>query len=697
MQKIVSRLKYYAAMVLFLLTSSILSIGPAMTAHATPSPKVFVCKYVGTPGVDERLQTGQNPIDVSENAIANFQGVGSYFNDAQGRSYVLAVDTGQPTPSVSECPAPQGPTQVTPVAVTFTEPTCDAAGFFTIPSQTGVVYKDALGNVLAAGDHTVSAGTSVTIAAFPADNTVTLTGTTTWSHTFSTPSNCNVPTPVTPAAVAVSDVCGTDNDTFTIPSDGNGITYAHTLVNGVLTVTATPDATHTLVAGNGFTLNNDGTATFSYTFTDNPCTVTVTPTTPTVTTAATCSLTSEVVTPPAITGVVWSPSGPTTLALGHSVTYTATPDDGYVFPNSVPSISFSFTNNFDTSGCYHEHHPKVTLCHATDSWKNPYVEITVSAAGAYHGHYLQHQGPIFSSSLPKHTKWGDIIPTFTYHSNQYSLNWTAEGQEIFNNGCQVPAPPTKVRPARVIFTNPTCENPTLGSYTIPDQVGVVYKDAAGNVLSSGVHNVTVTGPTTITITAEAANNNIVLKGRTTWTHTFNIANGCGGGGSINPNITVTAGACVSTSLPTGTATVTVNNPNNFSVDFLIDLGTQEQTLTVGASQTGQVTFTGLAAGTYSVTVRGNDDTVSAEGSVTIAKCPVTPPTTPPTGGKGGGQVLGASTSVTTPSAVSELANTGTSTILPTILAISMSLTAAGVMYGSRQRRNLSSHIDADLE
>ncbi|MFY9227700.1 MAG: hypothetical protein WAO28_00005, partial [Candidatus Microsaccharimonas sp.] len=35
--------------------------------------KVFVCKYVGTPGVDERLQTGNNPISVSVNAIQNNQ------------------------------------------------------------------------------------------------------------------------------------------------------------------------------------------------------------------------------------------------------------------------------------------------------------------------------------------------------------------------------------------------------------------------------------------------------------------------------------------------------------------------------------------------------------------------------------------------------------------------------------------------
>lgn len=72
--------------------------------------KVYVCKYVGKPGVDERLQTGQNPIDVSVNAIPeNPVTIGSYFADAQGRSFVLAFDTGQPAPNVNECPAPQGP------------------------------------------------------------------------------------------------------------------------------------------------------------------------------------------------------------------------------------------------------------------------------------------------------------------------------------------------------------------------------------------------------------------------------------------------------------------------------------------------------------------------------------------------------------------------------------------------------------
>jgi hypothetical protein len=87
------------------------------TASAVPTPgphKVFVCKYVGQPGVDERLQTGQNPIDVSVNAIQGPVAVGSSFKDAQGRSLVLAFDTGQPDPNVSQCPAPERPTQPTP-------------------------------------------------------------------------------------------------------------------------------------------------------------------------------------------------------------------------------------------------------------------------------------------------------------------------------------------------------------------------------------------------------------------------------------------------------------------------------------------------------------------------------------------------------------------------------------------------------
>ncbi|MGH7218505.1 MAG: hypothetical protein ACREGE_03645 [Candidatus Microsaccharimonas sp.] len=76
-----------------------------------PGPKkVFVCKYVGTPGADERLQTGNNPISVSVNTLKGFPGTFPWaFPDAHGRSIAIAYDVGQPEPSVSECPQPEGP------------------------------------------------------------------------------------------------------------------------------------------------------------------------------------------------------------------------------------------------------------------------------------------------------------------------------------------------------------------------------------------------------------------------------------------------------------------------------------------------------------------------------------------------------------------------------------------------------------
>lgn len=104
--------------------------------------KVFVCKYVGTPGINERLQTGQNPISISVNAIKDFQGVGSYFNDAQGRSFVLAFDEGQEEPSVDECPGVEEPTVTVLATVCIAE---GQTGSFTVhvsnPNAYAVEYK----------------------------------------------------------------------------------------------------------------------------------------------------------------------------------------------------------------------------------------------------------------------------------------------------------------------------------------------------------------------------------------------------------------------------------------------------------------------------------------------------------------------------------------------------------------------------
>ena len=97
---------------MLILPSATLAASDVSTASSPH--KVFVCKYVGTPGINERLKAGQNPISVDIHSIdeyKTFEGdidtlVGAHFADAQGRSFVLAVDRGQPVPPVSDCPSP---------------------------------------------------------------------------------------------------------------------------------------------------------------------------------------------------------------------------------------------------------------------------------------------------------------------------------------------------------------------------------------------------------------------------------------------------------------------------------------------------------------------------------------------------------------------------------------------------------------
>jgi hypothetical protein len=75
--------------------------------------KVYVCKYVGTPGVNEQLKRGRNPIRVSATAIAGdpvypANVVGITFNDAQTHSiaigWVGTKDVPLPKKTRADCP-----------------------------------------------------------------------------------------------------------------------------------------------------------------------------------------------------------------------------------------------------------------------------------------------------------------------------------------------------------------------------------------------------------------------------------------------------------------------------------------------------------------------------------------------------------------------------------------------------------------
>jgi hypothetical protein len=89
-------------------------------AHAAPaSSRVWVCKYVGTPDVDERLSSGKNPIEVSGNSVDKDKDgqvfVGEQFADAQGRSVVVQI--GGEDPGEDACaPTPPPVQPTTPTA-----------------------------------------------------------------------------------------------------------------------------------------------------------------------------------------------------------------------------------------------------------------------------------------------------------------------------------------------------------------------------------------------------------------------------------------------------------------------------------------------------------------------------------------------------------------------------------------------------
>ncbi|MBO9521634.1 MAG: hypothetical protein J7518_08865 [Nocardioidaceae bacterium] len=230
-----------AALATLVMSSGIALMLTAGSANAAPAPKYFVCKYVGTPGVDERLQTGNNPISVSGNAIGEDPVViGSFFNDAHGRSYVIAEDTGQPEPSVSECPKPQNP-DVTTADVTFTDPTC--------ANENDVDWSGTGDHVsFKVTDGSLEPGKSIEVTATTDEGFVFEGGSTTkvFTHTFDpevdlegppcvivnpptrvTPGDVNFidPTCDTEAAVVLPEAAPVENERAALGKDVDGVHY----------------------------------------------------------------------------------------------------------------------------------------------------------------------------------------------------------------------------------------------------------------------------------------------------------------------------------------------------------------------------------------------------------------------------------------------------------------------------------------
>lgn len=105
---------------------AIIGLAGGSTALATDNQQVVVCKYVSTPGESELVQTGQNPIVVSVNALEDgFDGTFPFaFSDAQGGSIAIRYAVNSHDGDISECP---GYVQPSPSPSSTPEPTPSVA------------------------------------------------------------------------------------------------------------------------------------------------------------------------------------------------------------------------------------------------------------------------------------------------------------------------------------------------------------------------------------------------------------------------------------------------------------------------------------------------------------------------------------------------------------------------------------------
>jgi len=341
----------------------------AMPFVSTPTVQaakgsVFVCKYSSTPIENEVARTVNNP-------ARNDYNVGDTFVDAQGLSYVFAIDVGQPKPSTTDCPRvtmlPAKPTVTDPCGLnnaTWNKPADTATVHWTI-SASGHLIASTIGNYIFSDgtkthDYGVAkdSGTLCTSVVVPAKPTVTdpcglnnatwnvpadtasvawsvdangnliataktgfIFADNTYTHNYGiavdSGEKCKIAVPATPS---VNDPCGANNATWNVPADTAEVTWS---INADGNLVASTTANYVFADG-----------TTSHTFVKpadaGDCKVPV-PATPTITDP--CGLNNA-------TWDVPTNSGHITWSVNASNELVATTDTGYVFTDGKTSHNY---------------------------------------------------------------------------------------------------------------------------------------------------------------------------------------------------------------------------------------------------------------------------------------------------------------------------------------------------------------------
>ena len=130
------------------------------------------------------------------------------------------------------------------------------------------------------------------------------------------------------------------------------------------------------------------------------------------------------------------------------------------------SLLFSIVSFVQPVGATEGDPHKETICHRTNSETNPYVIITVDYAAidsVGNNDHMHHTGDNivwYPGAKADGKKWGDIIPPV--EGVTAGLNWSVEGQAIWNNGCQAGGGDAECIPA-ADFTDAELRDLLLGA------------------------------------------------------------------------------------------------------------------------------------------------------------------------------------------------------------------------------------------
>ncbi|WP_314507063.1 hypothetical protein [uncultured Microbacterium sp.] len=301
---------------------------------------------------------------------------------------------------------------------------------------------------------------------------------------------------------------------------------------------------------------------------------------------------------------------------------------------------------------------KVQICHATSSYKNPYIVNEPAADGDVSGH-ADHTGEVFYPAIPKHTAWGDIIPPFSYDGGYFEgLNWDAEGQAIYKNDCNIPEAPPE--PPFMVIEPTTC-----AVYTAPSLTVWLYDlqgDVSYRVIVSDQDGVI---DTAVVPEGESGDGSFFWEGLPGGMYTVTLQQAiiAGEWETVDeqeftvedcPILGVTAQATACTTGANGEAVVNLTGLVA-GEDYSWMLTGPDGTTTDGVledvdSDAFPVTFPNLPPGDYAFDIAWHSDdetSVSAQAAFTVAACPVVPPTPPKpaalaaTGAEGTGGLLAA--------------------------------------------------------